>query len=323
MRIRLGIAGYGNLGRSLEQMAKNDNEFEIRGIYTRRSKQTVASDGTEVYSLEELYYHADEIDVLALCHGSSSDLPELAPVLAEHFNTVDTFDNHLAIDGYKRRMSRVADACGHVSVISLGWDPGFLSLMRLYLSAFLPNSSVNTFWGRGVSQGHSEALRRIDGVKDAIQFTVPREEALTLASLVSHPLSSTDRHRRVCYICAESGKEDFITREILNMENYFSGYEVELHFISEEEMKRYHCSPSHRGRIYALGMSGRYKETKHSAFLDLEIGSNPDLTATIMLASARAAYKLHAENRDGAYTVFDIPPSYFSPLNGKNVNNYL
>jgi diaminopimelate dehydrogenase len=195
--------------------------------------------------------------------------------------------------------------------------------MRLYFSSFLPNSSVNTFWGRGVSQGHSEALRRIDGVIDAVQYTVPREDALTLASLVSHPLSSAERHRRVCYIVAEKGKEDSITCEVLNMENYFADYEVELHFISAEKMRKYHGAMTHRGRIYALGMSGKYKEVKHSAYLDLDIGSNPDLTASIMLAGARAAHSLSLEKQNGAYTVFDIPPSYFTPIKCNNVNNYL
>ncbi|MBQ7343213.1 MAG: diaminopimelate dehydrogenase [Clostridia bacterium] len=321
--MRIGIAGYGNLGKALERLAEDNPDVEIRGVYTRRNKEEVVTDGAPVYSFDDLYYHTDEIDVLALCYGSSTDLPRLTPELSAYFNTVDAFDNHSLIDEYKRRVDSVAKASGKTSVIALGWDPGLLSLMRLYFSSFLPNSSVNTFWGRGVSQGHSEALRRIDGVKQAIQYTVPREDALTLASLVAHPLSNVERHRRVCYIVAEKGKEDFITREVLSMENYFAGYEVELHFISEEEMHKYHSSMTHRGRIYALGMSGRYKEVKHSAYLDLDIGSNPDLTASVMLAGARAAHKLSLENKNGAYTVFDIPPSYFAPKECKNVNNYL
>lgn len=321
--MRLGIAGYGNLGRAIERLAMDIPDVEVRGVYTRRNKDDVRTGGTAVYSFDEMYYHTDEIDVLALCYGSSTDLPQLAPELAGLFNTVDAFDNHSLIEEYKRRVDIAARTSGKVSIISLGWDPGFLSLMRLYLSAFLPNPSVNTFWGRGVSQGHSEALRRISGVKDAIQYTVPKEDALTLASLVSHPLSNVDRHRRVCYIVAEKGKEDTILDEVIGMENYFAGYEVEVHFISENEMKKYHGNLSHRGRIYALGMSGRYREVKHTLYLDLDIGSNPDLTASIMLAGAYAAHKLSLENKNGAYTVFDVPPSYFVSYKCENVNNYL
>ena len=321
--MRIGIAGYGNLGRALERLAMDTPGVEVRGIYTRRNKEEVRTAGTRVCSFDEMYYHTDEIDVLALCYGSSTDLPRLAPELAGLFNTVDAFDNHGMIEEYKRQVDTAAKTSGKVSIVSLGWDPGLLSLMRLYFSSFLPCSSVNTFWGRGVSQGHSEALRRIAGVRDAIQYTVPREDALTLASLVSHPLSKTDRHRRVCYIVAEKGREDAILEEVLKMENYFAGYEVEVHFISEDEMKKYHGALSHRGRIYALGMSGRYREVKHSLYLDLDIGSNPDLTASIMLAGAHAAHKLSLENKNGAYTVFDVPPSYFAPNKCENVNNYL
>lgn len=321
--MRLGIAGYGNLGRALERLAMQTPDVEVRGVYTRRNKDSVRTGGTTVYSFDEMYYHTDEIDVLALCYGSSADLPKLAPEVAGLFNMVDAFDNHSLIEEYKRRVDIAARTSGKVSVISLGWDPGFLSLMRLYLSAFLPNPSVNTFWGRGVSQGHSEAIRRIAGVRDAIQYTVPKEDALTLASLVSHPLSNVDRHRRVCYIVAEKGKEDTILDEVLGMENYFAGYEVEVHFISEDEMRKYHGTLSHRGRVYALGMSGQYREVKHSLYLDLDIGSNPDLTASIMLAGARAARKLSLENKNGAYTVLDVPPSYFAPLKCENVNKYL
>jgi diaminopimelate dehydrogenase len=321
--MRIGIAGYGNLGRALERLAMDTPDVEIKGVYTRRNKKDLQTEGTDVYSVDELYYHSDDIDVLALCYGSSRDLPDLTPRLAKIFNTVDTFDNHGYIDKYKEMVNSASVEGGKVSIISLGWDPGLLSLLRLYLSSFLPNSSVNTFWGRGVSQGHSEALRRIDGVKDAVQYTVPKEQALTLASLVSHPFSNVERHRRICYIAAEKGKEDSITHEILSMENYFSGYEVELHFISEEELRKYHGVASHRGRIYALGTSGRYKEIKHSAYFDLDIGSNPDLTASIMLSAIRAAYRLSLEKKNGAYTVFDVPPSYFAPLRCENEYSYL
>ena len=321
--MKLGILGYGNVGRSLEQLISDMSGVELVGVFTRRDVSRVTTLGADVYSASDLLVGAWDIDVLFLCYGSSSDMPELAPEFARLYNTVDTYDNHARIADYRSKMDTAARDGGHISVVSIGWDPGFLSLMRLYAGAFLPNASINTFWGRGVSQGHSEALRRIDGVRRAIQYTVPREDALTLASLVSHPFTDTERHRRVCYIVADEGKEDCITESILAMDNYFVGYSVEIHFISEDEFMRYHTSQSHRGRIYALGSSGRYRETKHSLYLDLDIGSNPDLTASAMLAGARALMKIKKNGGIGAYTPFDIPPSYFSPQSGENVNIYL
>ena len=321
--MKIGIAGYGNLGRSLELLANSSDDVELVGVFTRRKTDEVKTYGADVIPFSSVEDYVGKIDVLCLCQGSSLDLPVIAPTLAKRFNTVDTYDNHADVDAHKSRMNSACRYSGHTSLVSLGWDPGFLSLMRLYSYSFLPNASVNTFWGRGVSQGHSEALRRIDGVKRAIQFTVPREEALTLAGLVCHPLSNTERHRRVCYIVAQKGKEDLITEEVLGLDNYFSGYETEIHFVSESEFESFSQLPSHRGRIYALGSSGRYKEIKHSLYLNLDIGSNPDLTASILLAGARATYRLYREGRVGAHTVFDVAPSYFSPFMCENVNSYL
>ena len=319
--MRVGIAGYGNLGRSLERLIGEVKELELVGVFTRRD--SISTLGALAYPVGELYSEKWDLDVLFLCYGSSRDLPRLAPELARMYNTVDTFDNHSAISEYKLAMDRASRYGDNVSVISLGWDPGFLSLIRMYSHAFMPSASVNTFWGRGVSQGHSEALRKIDGVKRAIQYTVPREDALTLASLVSHPLSDTERHRRVCYVVADKERESDITEAILSMDGYFSGYHTEIHFIGEEEFCRYHTSLSHRGRVYALGSSGKYKEVKHSLYLDLDIGSNPDFTASIMLAGARAAARIKKNGGRGAYTPFDIPPSYFEHLTSENVNKYL
>lgn len=321
--MRIGIAGYGKLGRALERIIQDSDDVRLVGVFTRREKEKVKTLGTSVYPLAELETWAGKIDVLCLCFGSSGDMPELAPYLAERFNTVDTFDNHGILNEYKQRMGVSANKREHTSVVALGWDPGFLSIIRLLAHSFLPNASVNTFWGRGVSQGHSEALRQIDGVKEAVQYTVPREDALTLATLVSHPLTDTERHRRVCYICAEKEKEDLIRNEIPRIKNYFEGYETEIHFVRDEEFSTKHNRSSHRGRVYALGSSGKYKEIRHSLYLDLDIGSNPDFTASVMLAGARACYRLVIEGRHGAYSAFDIPVSYFSPFNCKNVNDYL
>lgn len=320
--MRVGIAGYGNIGCSLERLIRDTENIELVGVYTRRDPTTVKTLGTAVYSASKLE-SGEDVDVLFLCFGSSFDLPVIAPRLAKMYSTVDTYDNHSMIEKYKSTMDASARIGGNVSLVSLGWDPGFLSLLRLYSYAFLPNASVNTFWGRGVSRGHSEALTRIPGVLRAIQYTVPCEDALTLASLVSHPLSDTERHRRVCYIVAESGKEDKIAETVENMEGYFKGYKTEIHFITEEEFLRYHTSSSHRGRIYSLGSSGRYREIKHSLYLDLDIGSNPDFTASVMLAGARALEKIKKDGRTGAYTPFDIPPSYFVSFKCDNVNKYL
>ena len=321
--MRIGIVGYGKLGRAIELLAGSDKDTEIAGVFTRRDTKEVHTHGADVLPFDTLCDYRDAIDVLCLCHGSSKDLPEIAPALAEHFNTVDAYDNHKAIETHKERMNKAARKNGKTALIAVGWDPGFLSLIRLYAASFIPGAITNTFWGRGVSQGHTEAVRRIGGVKRAVQYTVPREEAMTLAGLVRHPMSDTDRHRRVCYIVAEEGREEDIAREVLTMENYFLGYETEIHFITEEEIEKYHTAASHRGRVYALGSSGRYGENKHSLLVDLEVGSNPELTASIMLSCARATHKLNGKKHFGAYTVFDVPPAYFLPLNHKNVNNYL
>ena len=321
--MRVGIAGYGNVGRALEGLIIDRGDVELVGVFTRREPSAVKTLGAKVYPMSALFDSDFLIDALFLGLGSSRDLPELAPKLAERFNTVDAYDNHARIGEYKAAMDLASRRGGKVSLISMGWDPGLLSLIRLYSSAFLPHASVNTFWGRGVSQGHSEALRRIAGVRRAIQYTVPREDALTLASLVSHPFTPTERHRRVCYIVADVGREGEITEAIQNMDGYFLGYETEIHFISDEDFSRYHTALSHRGRVIALGSSGRYREVKHSLFFDLDIGSNPDLTASVMLASALALPKIKEDGGQGAYTPLDIPPSYFLPLNGKNVNDYL
>ncbi len=304
--LRVGIVGYGNLGSAVELLSGAREDVEIVGVFTRRDD--VKTRGAPAFGFKELDSFKDNIDVLAVCHGSSQDVPRYVPELLRSFNTVDAYDCHLNIDKYKDDTDRAAKKHGHTAAISFGWDPGLLSVLRLYLDRFIPNSVVNTFWGRGVSQGHSEALRRIDGVVDAVEYTVPRPDAITLASLVSHPLDDVDRHKRVCYIVAEKGKEDFITNEVLSMQNYFYGYETELHFIDESDFKHHKTVHSHRGRIYALGSSGAFKENKHSALFDIDISSNPELTAHIMLEGAIACHKLFKNGKFGAFSILDIAP---------------
>ena len=319
--MRIGIAGYGNLGRALELAARERRDIEIAGVFSRRSE--VKTYSSEVFCFDSLLRGREDIDVLVLCYGSSSDLPEYTPELTRLYNTVDTYDNHKHIDDHKARVDAVAKEHKRTSIISAGWDPGLLSLVRLYLGAFIPHCSQNTFWGRGVSQGHSEALRRIPGVIKAIQYTAPRADAISLATLIPHTLDETDRHKRVCYIAAEKGKEDSIRSRVLSMENYFSGYETEIHFLGSDDPIFSKSSPSHRGRIYALGKSGLYGETKHSAHFDLELGSNPDLTANITLVTSLVCKRLSDDGVYGSYTLFDIPPSLFCEVNGENVNKYL
>ena len=321
--MRIGIVGYGNLGRAIEAMAEEYEDIEVGGVFTRRDVNSVKTRYANVYPVKDIKRYRKSIDTLIMCHGSSQDLPTSSRDLIRSFNLVDTYDNHARITEHKAHLDSVARACGRTAVISLGWDPGLLSAMRLLLSALLPSASVNTFWGRGISQGHSEAIRRIPGVIKALQYTVPRADALTLASLVCHKLEDADRHKRVCYIAAEKGKEDSVRRQVLSMENYFLGYETEVHFLDESDPLFDTATISHRGRIYALGKSGVYGENKHSAFFDLEIGSNPDLTAHIALVGARVSELLFGEKKYGCYTIFDLPLSILCEALGKNANDYL
>ena len=320
--MRIGIAGYGNLGIALEIAAGHAKDVEVVGVFTRREARVVTR-YAPVFSIEELSRFRGAIDVLAVCYGSSSDLPRCTPEFTEYFNTVDSYDNHNKIEIHKKNVGRIAESTRHTSLVSLGWDPGLLSLFRLYLGGFIPFCTPNTFWGRGVSQGHSEALSRIDGVRRAVQYTVPKDEALTLAGLVGHHIDEHDRHKRVCYIAAEKNKEDLITEEVLSMKNYFYGYETELRFVSENDPVFENRSMSHRGRIYALGSSGEYRENKHVAYFDLEIGSNPDLTAHIMLTGMRVCRLLAERGRYGAFTVFDLEPSLFAEAAGRGIYEYL
>ena len=321
--MRIGIVGYGNLGRAIEAAAEEHDDIEMCGVFTRRDVNAVKTRYCDVYPIKDIKRHRKRIDTLILCQGSSQDLPSSACDLIRTFNVVDTYDNHSRIAEHKADLDAVARACGRTAIVSLGWDPGLLSAIRILLATLLPSSSVNTFWGRGVSQGHSEAIRRIPGVIKAIEYTVPRADALTLASLVCHRLEDTDRHKRVCYIAAEKGREDSVKRQVLSMENYFLGYDTEIHFLDENDPLLATATISHRGRIYALGKSGAYGENKHSAFFDLEIGSNPELTAHIALMGARIGARLSGEKKYGCYTIFDLPLSILCESCGKNSLDYL
>ncbi len=317
--MKIGIVGYGNLARSIEILAQDIDDLEICGIFTRR-EGSVVSKYAPVYSQSELFSGSHTPDVLILTLGSSSDLASTAERLSERYNTVDTFDTHSRISEYKERMNRSALSSGHTALLSFGWDPGLLSLFRLYLSELLPHSAVNTFWGKGVSQGHSEALRRIKGVKDAVEVTVPANYALSLASLVGHILPEGEKHRRLCYISKDSGDEEYIKEEAFKKREYFNKKSTEFFFVTDDDIEKIKSDRSHRGRIYASGRSGVYFENTHRAYFDIEVASNTELTAYIALRAAIICDSLAKEKKHGAFDILDLPPRLFI---AENANNYL
>ena len=310
MSIKIGIVGYGNLGKGVELAAKKNPDIKIEYVFTRRDPKYVRTYGTPVLSIDKIASYKGKLDCLILAGGSRSDLPYQTPMLSEDFNTVDSFDNHNSISEHIKRVGEAAGLGGKTSIVSAGWDPGILSLARLYAASFMPYAAVNTFWGRGVSQGHSDAIRRITGVKKAVQYTVPRNDARLLAK-GGIRVSGKEAHKRVCYVVAEKEDEQRIKEQITAMPDYFLGYDTEVNFISEEEFNREHLHMSHHGEVIAVGMSGLYESNAQSATLSLELDSNPEFTAYILVAAARAAVRLNREEKCGAYTFFDIPPKYF------------
>lgn len=307
--MNIGIYGYGNLGRAAELCAIDRSDIHIVSVFTRRSPYKVQTFGAPIYGRERICDFVGKIDCMLMCGGSYDDLRTDTPCLAEHFNTVDSFDIHREAAMHRSLVNAVAASHSHTSIVSVGWDPGLLSIFRLYSKAIFPDGVVNTFWGRGVSQGHSEVIRRISGVKHAVQYTVPIQEARELARN-GISLGDDRRHRRECYVVAESGAEESIAAQIKAIPDYFSGYETDVHFISEEEYLREHASMPHRGEAISFSTGGIYKEHVTRASLTLEMDSNPELTASVLLAYAEACVKLHREEKYGAYTPFDIAPAY-------------
>ncbi len=315
--MNIAIYGYGNLGRGVECAVQDNPDISLFGVFTRRDPESVKTvTGAAVYKADEILKYKDKIDVLVICGGSATDLPEMSPALAEHFNIVDSFDTHANIAQHFSNVDAAAKLGGTVGLISCGWDPGMFSINRLYASAILPNGRDYTFWGRGVSQGHSDAIRRIDGVLDARQYTVPKEEALALVRSGTNPeLTTRDKHLRECYVVAEDGADTArIELEIKNMPNYFADYDTTVQFISEEELKREHSAIPHGGFVIRTGKTGTNHENSHSIEYGLKLDSNPEFTASVLVAYARAVYKLFKRGEVGAKTVFDISPSDISPL---------
>ncbi len=321
--IRIGIMGYGNLGRGIECAIKQNPDMELKAVFTRRDPATVKilTEGVGIYRAEEAPSMKDEIDVLILCGGSATDLPKQTKEYAEYFNVVDSFDTHAKIPEHFAAVDSVAQASGKVAVISGGWDPGMFSLNRLYASAVLPEGADYTFWGKGVSQGHSDAIRRIEGVLDARQYTIPVDAALeAVRSGVEPQLSTREKHTRECFVVAEEGADlARIENEIKTMPNYFADYDTTVHFISMEELKAKHNGIPHGGFVIRTGKTGWKKENNHVIEYSLKLDSNPEFTSSVIVAYARAAYRLHKEGAKGCKTVFDIAPAYLSAKSGEEL----
>ena len=314
--IRIGIFGYGNLGKGVECAVKKNKDMELKAVFTRRDPETVKvmTEGVRVYKEEKLPEMKDEIDVLILCGGSATDLPEQTPKYASLFNVVDSFDTHANIPKHFDNGDKNARAAGKTCVISCGWDPGMFSLNRLYANCILPDGVDYTFWGKGVSQGHSDAVRRIEGVKDCRQYTCPVEAALDAVRSGSNPsLTTRDKHTRVCYVVAKEGADlNRIENEIKTMPNYFADYDTTVHFITEEEMARDHSGLPHGGNVIRTGKTGMNDEHTHIIEYKLTLDSNPEFTGSVIAAYARAVYRLNKEGDTGCKTVFDIAPKYLS-----------
>ena len=314
-KIRIGIVGYGNIGRGVEQAIKRNEDMELAAVFTRRDPASVkvATEGAKVVHMDDMLSMKGDVDVMVLCGGSATDLPVMGPEIAANFNTIDSFDTHAKIPEYFANVDKAASENGHVGIISVGWDPGMFSLNRLYAESILVQGSTYTFWGKGVSQGHSDAIRRIPGVKNAIQYTVPVDEAVDQVRSGSEPkLTTRDKHTRECYVVAQEGANKAeIENAIKTMPNYFDEYNTTVHFISEEELKRDHSKMPHGGFVIRTGETGE-EGNKHVIEYSLKLDSNPEFTASVLIAYARAAYRLNQKGENGARSVFDIAPALLS-----------
>lgn len=316
MKVRIGIAGYGNLGRGVECAAQRCPDMETVGVFTRRAPETIKTQtGIPVYSMEQAAAMQEKIDVMILCGGSANDLPEQTPEMARLFNVVDSFDTHAKIPEHFERVDQAAKAGEKLAVISAGWDPGLFSLNRLLGQAILPDGADYTFWGKGVSQGHSDAIRRIPGVKDARQYTIPVEEAMEQVRRGENPeLTTRQKHTRECFVVAEEGADrQAIEKAIVTMPNYFADYDTTVHFISQEELNRDHAGIPHGGVVFRTGVTGLHGENSHVIEYRLKLDSNPEFTSSVLIACARAVYRMRQEGRTGCLTILDIPPAKLHP----------
>ena len=325
--MKIGILGYGNLGRGVECAIKQNPDMELAAVFTRRAPETVSilTEGAAVCSVNDVEQWKDKIDVMILCGGSATDLPEQTPKYAEMFNVVDSFDTHARIPEHFANVDAAAKKNGHVGIISVGWDPGMFSLNRMYANAILPEGRDYTFWGKGVSQGHSDAIRRVEGVKDGKQYTIPVEAALEAVRNGENPeLTTRQKHTRECFVVLEDGADPVKVEEtIKNMPNYFADYDTTVHFISEEELKANHSGIPHGGFVIRSGKTGWNLENNHVIEYSLKLDSNPEFTSSIIVAYARAAYKMNQEGQKGCKTVFDVAPAYLSTLTPEEMRSAL
>ena len=324
-KIKIGIVGYGNIGRGVEQAIKRNDDMELAAVFTRRDPATVSiqTEGAAVKHFDDMVSMKGEVDVMILCGGSATDLPVIGPEVAASFNTIDSFDTHAKIPEYFANVDKAAKEGNNISIISVGWDPGMFSLNRLYAESILVQGSTYTFWGKGVSQGHSDAIRRIDGVKNAIQYTVPIEEAVDRVRTGSEPeLTTREKHIRECFVVLEDGADAaYVEKQIKTMPNYFADYHTVVNFISEEEFDRNHQGLAHGGFVFRSGNTGKEKEHKHIIEFSLKLDSNPEFTTHVMAAYARAAARMAREGQTGCKTVFDIPPAYLSEKSGEELRS--
>lgn len=326
MKIKVGIVGYGNLGKGVESAISHSKDMELVGVFTRRDPASVHTmTNIPVYKNEDAMKMKDQIDVMILCGGSANDLPKQTVEFAKHFNVIDSFDTHARIPEHFACVDEVSKQHKHISIISVGWDPGLFSLNRLYGQAILPQGNDYTFWGKGVSQGHSDAIRRIEGVKDARQYTIPVEEALQQVRNGEHPdLSARQKHTRECFVVAEEGADVVkIEETIKTMPNYFADYDTTVHFISEEELMKNHKGIPHGGIVMRSGTTGLHQENHHLMEYKLTLDSNPEFTSSVLVAYARAAVRLYKDGQYGCKTVFDIAPAYLHEASGEELRKNL
>ena len=323
MSIKIGIYGYGNLGRGIECAIKQNTDMELAAVFTRRNPDsvTIQTAGVPVCSVSSVADWKDNIDVMILCGGSATDLPEQTPQLAELFHVIDSFDTHARIPEHFANVDAAAKKANHIGIISVGWDPGMFSLNRAYANAILPNGKDYTFWGKGVSQGHSDAIRRIEGVKNAKQYTIPIDTALDAVRAGKNPeLSTREKHMRECFVVLEDGADAAkVEQEIKTMPNYFADYDTIVHFISEEELAKNHSGIPHGGFVIRSGKTGWNEENSHIIEYNIKLDSNPEFTSCVLVAYARAAYRLAKEGQSGCKTVFDIAPAYLCPQSNEEL----
>ena len=326
-KIRIGIAGYGNLGRGVELAIRQNSDMELAGVFTRRAPESVKTltPDVPVYRLDDAENLKDKIDVMILCGGSATDLPKQTPALAKYFNVIDSFDTHAKIPEHFANVDAVAKENGTLGIISVGWDPGLFSLNRIYAESILPNGKTYTFWGKGVSQGHSDAIRRVEGVKKGIQYTVPIDAALEAVRSGSQPdLTTRQKHLRECYVVAEEGADlAKIEESIKTMKNYFDEYDTTVTFITEEEFDAVHNKMPHGGFVMRSGLTGDGEKTHQMIEYSLKLESNPEFTSSVLVAYARALMKMKAEGMTGCKTVFDVAPAYLSQMSAEELRAHL